>query len=461
MALPMPGRTRNRSAGWLDAARDVALLDVAAELGLDVGRDGRSFGPCPACGEATRNNPGRALDRRGRCRVTPDGAGWLCCSNGSDGCGATGDGLTLVAWSLTGRPWAKGDRGAGDAMRAWYAERGWCPPADGQPWKPPARPRAVAPRPPEPQARPRPALDELRALWRRCAPVTADPEVAAWLSGRSDGPIDPAAVAALDLARALPADLVNLPRWAFKDGAPWTASGLRLLVRAWEAAPDGAGLRRASVQARNVRPGCLKKDKAAWPAMGFGSGGGLVFADNPDLLAPGLPLLELAEGVPDWLRLVIDRAARPEGLRSAVLGVVSGSATPEVAALVPVGWTVAIRTHADGQGDKYAAEWGGLLTPRGCELRRQRKANAPPVAPVPGPADLVADPMTAACDGLRDARDGAELALVWHLVCCDCGGPERVPEPVAALHRQAVEGLSAVERGLYRAKVRELGGEDG
>jgi hypothetical protein len=284
--------------------------------------------------------------------------------------------------------------------------------------------------------------------------------------------IDPAAVAALDLARALPLDVLDLPRWASYGGDPWTSTGHRLIVQAWEADPDTPGrLRVASLHARNVRPDCAPGDKAAWPGAGPGSASGLVWATGPDTRAHGLPLVELAEGVPDWLRLVLERATRPEGHRPAVVGIVSGSADPDLAALVPGGWTVAIRTHADPAGDKYAASWAELLRPRGCTLHRQRKANGP-AAPstIAPPADL--DPPPDGCaswadwtrtagEGLADAADGEGLALWWRLCCGTCGGADRVPAPVADLHRRAVEGLARMDLDLYRAKVRELGGENG
>jgi hypothetical protein len=190
----------------------------------------------------------------------------------------------------------------------------------------------------------------VRDLWRRCVPVTADPEVAAWLAERTDpGPIDPAKVAALDLARALPADLVDLPGWARFKGKPWTASGHRLVVRAWEADPDNPErLRVASLHARNVLPNCAGDDKAAWPAGATAAS--LILATGPDPRAHGLPLVEIPEGVPDWLRLAVTVAADlPKGKRSAVWGAWSGSADPAVAAVVPVAGAGADGTGVSGR----------------------------------------------------------------------------------------------------------------
>ncbi len=453
----------SKTGEWLDAARGVALLDIAAALGLDVHRDGRSFGPCPGCGEATRGK-----DKRGRCRVRPDGNGWACCSNGSDGCGAKGDGVALVVWALTGKAtWATGDRETRDKVREWYAARGWCEAwtGGGSALPTPARPRIapvarVVSAPPQ-----RPAVEQVRALWGRCVPVTADPEVAAWLAGRTDpGPIDPAAVAALDLARALPADLVDLPGWARYRGRPWTASGHRLVVRAWEADPDNPErLRVASLHARNVRPDCTGDDKAAWPAGATAAA--LILATGPDPRAHGRHLVEIAEGVPDWLRLVLTRAELPKGRRPAVWGAWSGSPDPALAAVVPEGWTVAIRTHADTAGDKYADKWRELLTARGCTIHRQRKANGPQVAaailpahpddpPCPPPAKLGL--VAQACEAVREADGPEALALVWAFCCRQWGGADLVPAAVAGELRERQDYMDGWNMSIYHAKLREL-----
>jgi hypothetical protein len=441
---------------WLDDARRVHVLDLAAELELAVALDGKSFGPCPGCGEVTRGK-----DKRGRCKVLGDGKGWKCYSNGSDGCGAEGDGPALVAWRLTGKPWGKGDQATSATVREWYAARRWC-----EPWQEHGAPlpalRTVAPPAPRPAVEPpaRPPLAEVRELWQRCVPVTADPEVAAWLTGRADGAIDPAAVAALDLARALPAELDNLPRWARCAGRSWAEGGYRLLVKAWEADPEHPGrLRWASLHARAVRPGC--EPKGVWPA-GAGAAG-LVLATGADPLAHGLPLVELAEGVPDWLRLVLDRGARcAKGDRPAVWGVTSGSAIPAVAGVVPEGWTVAIRTHDDQSGDKYAARWQELLTPRGCNLRREHKRNLPALrvdpplsSPVHPPADV--DLVAVAVAALGDACGGAEVAAVWAACCRAAGGAELVAPAIAEAHRLALAGLDGWELNEHGAELRLWG----
>ncbi len=459
--------------GWLDAARVVPTLEVVRELALSLGRDGKSFGPCPNCGAERRSNPGRSLDKRGRCRLLPDGKGWACCSNGTDGCGAKGDGPGLVAWTLLGRQWGKGDHEASSTVRQWYAERGWCEAWTGgvHPLSTPVhpRPRVHQASPVEPPPA-RPPAAEVAELWARCVPVVADAEVAAWLAGRDDGAIDPELVAALDLARALPADLAKLPRWARYKGKPWTQSGHRVVVQVWEADPDNAGLLRvAGLHARNILPKCIaenaddcptpgrcgKHDKAGWPSGAQAVR--LIFATTADPRG-GLQLVELAEGVPDWLRLALDRAARPE--RSAVWGVTAGSASPELAELVPAGWPVVVRTHDDDAGNKYAEAWRKLLAARGCKLYRKARHNgtaqgvSTPVQPCPPPAEP--GDLRVAREGLRNSTNGPELATVWALICRKFGGADNVPAELVVEHLTKVATLDPINKRLHDAQLREL-----
>lgn len=348
--------------GWIDSARAIPVAEVADALGLDVAADGRSFGPCPSCGALRRANPGRR-DRRGRCRVYPGGKGWACCSNGTDGCGARGDGLTLVAWQLTGNVWSRGDRATGDRVRAWFASHGWTPHAGAFGTRKIQRPTRFTPDAAEDLPR-LPAAD-VADVWRMGAPVSIDPKVAAWLAGRG---LDPKRLAALDLARALPRT-VRLPAWARSRGQPWTDSGHRLIVPAFEPDDTTAGaLRLASLHARCVRP-CAPGEKGAWPAGA--SCRGLILAtsaDAPTRAGEARQLVTVVEGVPDFLSL----ALWPTEARGALLGGWSGSATAATAELIPRGWTVALGHHDDNGGDKQANAWARVLAGRGCDLKRIR-----------------------------------------------------------------------------------------
>ena len=374
---------------WFDQAREIAVVDVAAALGLDVRGDHQSFGPCPGCGEATRANKGRR-DRRGRCTVFAGGRAWKCRSNGSDGCGAQGDGLALASLVTAGQPHRELDSHEDwRPVRDFYAQYGWCDPEEDRP-APVRVPRKLPPARREDPSGQRPPLEEVLRLWAASVPVDRDAEGAAWIRLRG---WDPVAFAALDLVRVIPAD-AELPRWAaYRDRVPWTQSGHRLLIRAFEPDPDEPGrLRWASLHARNLQADCDPGDKAAWPAMGTGSGAGLVMACGDDLAHEGAErrLVVVAEGVPDFL----EWAHRP-GRDYSVLGVWSGSATPGVAELVPDGWDVALRQHADKSGEDYARKLASLL-PRGCKRHRlqpdetgrddvaRRQSGAPAADPMDG-----------------------------------------------------------------------------
>ena len=340
---------------WLDDAKRVPVTQVAAELGLTVARDGRSVGPCPGCGIATRANPGRT-DRRGRCPIL--GNGWRCFSNGTEGCGAKGDGPGLVVWVLTGQPWRKGDERTTRAVRAWFAERGWSSEPAGNLAIVPRRVAVAAP-----QEAPVPLPDpyEVAQAWFHALAVTADTDVCAFLASRG---LDPSAVMQLDLARALTAG--HLPKWMWRDGRDWHEGGYRLLVPLWQPDPDRPGLlAMVSLHTRCLLP-CDGSRKAASPTRHRLRG--LVMAPCEDFLADGREqrLLTVCEGVTDYLSW----ALQPPSARGAVIGGVNGSASDALLACVPTDWTVAVATDADAGGEQQAEAWRRAIERRGCKYVR-------------------------------------------------------------------------------------------
>ncbi len=349
-------------SAWLEDAKRVAVTVIAAALGLTIGRDGKSFGPCPNCGELTRAGSGRR-DVRGRCAVL--GLGWHCYTNGSAGCEASGSGPGLVAFVLTGGPWHSGGTATASLVRDWFARHGWCEPAaDARCASPPRRHvPSVLPEPPPL----RPDRYEVAQVWFHAPAVTADPEAAAYLAGRG---FDPEHVAELDLARALPADLS--PAWARRGWRTWQESGHRLIFGLWEPDPTMPGLLRvASVHARCVGT-CDDSEKASSP-QGC-SHRRLVLTAGDDFLADGRAqrLLTICEGPIDFLAL----ALQPAAMRGALIGGISGSASGEILALVPTDWTVAVATHADGGGDQQAIAWKREIERRGCRYVRCRRQSA-------------------------------------------------------------------------------------
>ena len=251
--------------GWIDDAKRVKVPDAADALGLTLTRvrgAAVDLGPCPACGAEKRGSS----DKRRPVGLTTDRRGWRCFR-----CDASGDALDLVAVCLhgsglrgmdrdrladvyrwyTARGWCSYDwatdarlradraevaRAIGKdtadkdlvglvawhlhrtfldsldtaqatAVRGWFAERGWCEGAGEAPRKP--RPPRRAPPAPKPEPEPTyPPADELSALWDAALPVVDVPDVAGWLDKVRR--INPAGLAVLDAARAIPADADNV-----------------------------------------------------------------------------------------------------------------------------------------------------------------------------------------------------------------------------------------------------------
>jgi len=110
--------------------------------------------------------------------------------------------------------------------------------------------------------------------------------------------------------------------------------------------------------------------------------GGLVFADSvaqqvlagraPDWWTPSFVIVE---GEMDWLTWV---QRQPECCEEgpAILGISCGSWTPSIAARIPSGSRVVIRTHHDGAGDTYAAKIGESLSRR-CRVFRSKPGGTP------------------------------------------------------------------------------------
>jgi len=214
----------------------------------------------------------------------------------------------------------------------------------------------------------RPPHQEVAALWAASLPVSCTPEASAWFAHR----FGPAAAWSLqqadlwDLARVIPAGL-RLPRWARSQGGPWTHTGHRLVFRLWDHTGQAASLRARALDATTV-------PKSLAPA-GY-SVKGLVLADPlaQQLLGGVCPpwwqprQVIIAEGEPDWLLWALrQREADEQG--PAVLGIESGAWSPQIAARIPTGASVVIRTHHDQPGERYAQQIAASLLGR-CRIFR-------------------------------------------------------------------------------------------
>jgi hypothetical protein len=230
-------------------------------------------------------------------------------------------------------------------------------------------PRRPNPRREEPRPPTYPPEREVVALWRACRPCADDRDVSATLEHRAL-PVD--IVDVLGLARALPMD-AETPAWARFRGhragsVPWTQTGHRLVLPVYDR--DG---RMPSLRAWCVADG---DDPKRLPPAGF-CATGLVLAcpGGAALLAgrrvPAEPArVVIVEGEPDfltWATRFSDAADDPP----AVFGVVAGSWSNDVAARIPEGSRVVVRTHHDLAGDGYAQKICVSLARR-CTVLRSR-----------------------------------------------------------------------------------------
>ena len=214
----------------------------------------------------------------------------------------------------------------------------------------------------------RPPQHEVAAVWAASLPMSDAPEAAAWFTLRYGRAASWSAQQAdlWNLARVIPAGL-RLPRWARSQGGPWTHTGHRIIFRLWDHTGQAVSLRARSTDGSTA-------PKSLAPA-GF-SVKGLVLADplaqqllggiSPTWWLPRQVII--AEGEPDWLLWALrQREADEQG--PAVLGVESGAWSPQIAARIPTGTSVVIRTHHDEPGRHYAQQIAASLHGR-CRIFR-------------------------------------------------------------------------------------------
>jgi hypothetical protein len=346
---------------WLEEIAARGPWDLGLRLGLEA-RSQRHLGPCPACLQDRRS---RSDGRRGAVFLVGK-AGWKC-----GACGVGGGSVQLAAYRILGKVPAKGDP-LWRELRADLASRGLCSPREGE-TLPQAR---VLPRiePAGDADPPRPRVEEVAHVWGLCRPVTEDPGVANWLASRG---LDSARIERLDLARALPPDVGELPKWAgvWTRGAGWVpwSAGWRCLVPAYDARGVHVSFRARWID--GSPPGTAPKTAAA--AAGERSSCGLVLADRPavEILRtgrppiwwpPDLPLrVVVVEGEPDWLTWATLTAQEYTDQNFAgVIGVWNGAWTEAFVARIPFGSSVVIRTHDDRDGERYRARIAETLRGR-------------------------------------------------------------------------------------------------
>jgi hypothetical protein len=207
-----------------------------------------------------------------------------------------------------------------------------------------------------------PPPSEVRGLWDRCLPVTSDDEVRAWLYSLQ---IDPFSVASLDLGRALPRT-IDTPSWARYGSVTWQSSNYRLLVPLYSAVGQMTAL-----YARSLRPPIWTHSiRSIPPVVGPA---GHVMAD-----ASALALLRGSGEWPEdssWRTVIVtggaadflEWASATAESAPAVLGIIPGSWTRELAARIPPGSRVIVRAHANPIASRYAHRVQDALGRR-CEV---------------------------------------------------------------------------------------------
>jgi hypothetical protein len=216
-----------------------------------------------------------------------------------------------------------------------------------------------------------------------------DPAVP-WLEDGEHGRgLDCRELAALDLARLLPLDPTAYPwpGWIPRmgmDRSEWLRV-YRIAVPMYDAHGALRALRfRAVTAVREPGPeGMRWRDleveagKKAVASHGTTTRG-LVLADPLGVAllrgelegAPWDGRVVVCEGEPDlWTWSTRQRRGKADASTWATLGVVAGSWTEDVAARVPDGARVVLRTHADPKGDEYAERIRRSLAGR-CEVLR-------------------------------------------------------------------------------------------
>ncbi len=203
-----------------------------------------------------------------------------------------------------------------------------------------------------------PVIDMLR-FWDACLPADKDVEASGWLASRA---LDPQCVAAKDLARVVPVNYTPA-KWMWSKYGSWPDAGYRIVVPMHD--HDG---RFRSVRGCAVRP--LERKRT--PPSGYKSSG-LIMANElaTEMLSGNSKpsRLIICEGEPDYLTW----STRNLAVEHAVIGIVSGSWTANVASNIPSGCIVFIRADKDEAGIAYECRILQSLSDR-CIVRTWSRA---------------------------------------------------------------------------------------
>jgi hypothetical protein len=227
----------------------------------------------------------------------------------------------------------------------------------------PASPRpALAPLP----APSYPEASEVAELWASARPVETDAAAAAYLTGRA---IDPGMVDLYQLARALPVD-APAPSWARCRGVSWSRSHRLILpvfdhsgamrsLRAWRVDGENSDAPKRTAPAGKALAGLALACPVARRMLATGQA--------PSWASAGALEIIITEGEPDFLTWATQTSDADEA-PPAVLGVVSGAWGEALAARIPDGARVLIRTHGDEAGARFSAAIVASLAGRNVAL---------------------------------------------------------------------------------------------
>lgn len=228
-------------------------------------------------------------------------------------------------------------------------------PRDARPSAPPVRPERVEPTYPD--------ADELAAVWNAAGPVDSEDGDDAARETLAARGIDVADVDGGDLARVvLPS--ATLPAWAVYGRRSWLETGHRLLLPVYDANGVMRSVRAWRIEGADDTPKRL-------PPKDCKAGGVVLASEIGVAMLAGTfrpAVVVIAEGESDYLTWATKRLDKP----AAVLGVFAGAWTPEIAARVPDGASVYVRTDHDTAGDKYAAQVNETLRGR-CTVKRSKR----------------------------------------------------------------------------------------
>lgn len=304
-----------------------SLVDIAPRLGLRVA--GRRAGPCPACGAECSKK-----DRRPPLTLSP--TSWICWV-----CGVSGQWGALLAYTLHSRPYSP------DLLPELLAWLDGTPP---EPQNPPhlASAKNRAPGDVATQEGHYPLADDLRRLLAATSDPT--PHSIAYLTRRGIWhPVHRPPVRSLLVP---PRDLERIETSTGAMSTIWPWRDLHVVV----GLRDQAG-RIRSIHARRIDD---RTPKAIYP-IGK-SRRGLSMRSPAAVADPEAPVL-VVEGLADYL-LASTIAACP------VVGIGSGSPIEPR--------TLAVVTHPDPAGEKYAAPYAGRPTLAAdlCDLGRDQARRA-------------------------------------------------------------------------------------